>query len=208
MKISYNWLQQHLTYVPETSALDSLLTQLGLEVEGVTASGITPDQLQGLLVGEVMECEQHPTADKLRITKVNIGSEPLLSIVCGAPNVIAGQKVVVATIGTTLYPASGESFKIKKSKIRGEESQGMLCAEDEIGLETSHAGIIVLPAETAAAQSFFFKRSIQTPIEESFFLRSAATGDSPMPMTSLASRRTILPPKTLCLFNSRLRAAV
>lgn len=149
MKISYNWLQQHITIVPETSALDSLLTQLGLEVEGITATGITPEQLHGLVVGEVMECEPHPNADKLRITKVNIGSEPLLSIVCGAPNVAKGQKVVVATIGATLYPANGESFKIKKSKIRGEESQGMLCAEDEIGLGTSHAGIIVLPAETA-----------------------------------------------------------
>lgn len=147
MKISYNWLKQHLSAVPQIDAMDNLLTQVGLEVEGVTYTGMNPEKLLGLIVGEVIECTPHPNADKLKLTKVNIGGSELLNIVCGAPNVALGQKVVVATIGTTLYPLTGESFKIKKSKIRGEESNGMLCAEDEIGLGGSHAGIIVLPAD-------------------------------------------------------------
>ena len=96
----------------------------------------------------MIECGKHPNADKLSLTKVNIGAEEALQIVCGAPNVAAGQKVVVATIGTQLYPTGGETFKIKKGKIRGEASEGMLCAEDEIGIGTSHAGIIVLPEDT------------------------------------------------------------
>jgi phenylalanyl-tRNA synthetase beta chain len=148
MKISYNWLKQHISPLPEAGTLDTILTQLGLEVEGITRTGLTEDKLEGLIVGEVMECIPHPNADKLKITKVNIGSGELLSIVCGAPNVATGQKVVVATIGVTLYPTTGEPFKIKKSKIRGEESNGMLCADDEIGLGESHSGIIVLPPET------------------------------------------------------------
>ena len=148
MKIAYNWLKQHLTFTPEVNALDSMLTQLGLEVEDICSVGITPDQLKGLVVGEVMSCETHPNADKLKLTQVDIGTGELLKIVCGAPNVTKGMKVVVATIGTTLYPKGGESFKIKKSKIRGEESNGMLCAEDEIGLGTSHAGLLVLPSQS------------------------------------------------------------
>ncbi len=148
MKISYNWLKQHLTHTPPLEQLDETLTQMGLEVEAVTPSGLTPDKMQGLVVGEVMECVPHPNAEKLKLTKVNTGAGEWLQIVCGAPNVAQGQKVIVATIGTTLYPSSGESFKIKKSKIRGEESQGMLCAEDEIGLGTSHAGLLILPPES------------------------------------------------------------
>ncbi len=125
-----------------------MLTQLGLEVEGISISGLGSEKLQGLIAGEVLACIPHPNADHLKLTKVSIGLNSVLSIVCGAPNVSVGQKVVVATIGTTLYPVEGEPFKIKKSKIRGEESQGMLCADDEIGLGSSHAGIIVLPQDT------------------------------------------------------------
>jgi phenylalanyl-tRNA synthetase beta chain len=148
MKISYQWLQQHMTEVPAAEKLDTLLTQLGLEVEGVTHSGMNASSFEGLVAGEVKECVPHPNADKLKLTKVDAGTGELLRIVCGAPNVAEGQKVVVATVGTILHPVSGEPFKIKKSKIRGEESNGMLCAEDEIGLGTSHAGIIVLPSGT------------------------------------------------------------
>ncbi len=148
MKISYSWLAQHLSAIPEIDTLDSMLTQLGLEVESITSVGLSESQLQGLVVGEVVECTQHPNAERLRLTKVNIGGLDLLNIVCGAPNVAVGQKVVVATLGTTLYPIHGEPFKIKKSKIRGEESLGMLCAPDEIGLGESHDGIIVLPLDT------------------------------------------------------------
>lgn len=148
MKISYNWLKQHLTHTPPVEQLDETLTQMGLEVEAVTQTGVTADKLQGLVVGEVMVCEPHPNAEKLKLTRVNTGTGELLQIVCGAPNVAQGQKVIVATIGTTLYPVSGEPFKIKKSKIRGEESHGMLCAEDEIGLGTSHAGLLILPQDT------------------------------------------------------------
>jgi len=107
-----------------------------------------PGGLQGLIVGEVLEAEKHPNADKLKITKVNIGDAEALPIVCGAPNVAVGQKVVVATVGTTLYPTTGDAFQIKKAKIRGETSQGMICAKDEIGLGTSHDGIMVLSPET------------------------------------------------------------
>lgn len=148
MKISYNWLQRYISPVPSIDETSRLLTASGLEVEGIEHFESHPGGLRGLVVGEVKTCEQHPNADRLRITTVDIGQADLLHIVCGAPNVASGQKVIVATIGTTLYPVSGESFVIKESKIRGELSQGMLCAEDEIGLGESHAGILVLPAET------------------------------------------------------------
>ena len=103
--------------------------------------------LKGIIVGEVVEKEKHPDADKLSITKVNIGTAELLTIVCGATNVAAGQKVLVATVGAKLYPTTGEPIEIKKSKIRGVASEGMICAEDEIGLGTSHEGIMVLPSD-------------------------------------------------------------
>ncbi|MBK6526468.1 MAG: hypothetical protein IPG07_13545 [Crocinitomicaceae bacterium] len=109
--------------------------------------------LEGVLTGEVIELNQHPDADRLKVTKVNIGTTELLQIVCGAPNVEAGQKVLVATVGTTLFPAGEEPIKIKKSKIRGVESEGMICAEDELGIGESHDGIMVLPAETIVGQS-------------------------------------------------------
>lgn len=148
MKISYNWLKQfiHLEEPPETIA--EWLTAAGLEVEGIEKFESVPGGLAGLVTGEVVSKEKHPGADRLSLTKVDIGAGELLSIVCGAPNVEAGQKVVVAPVGTMLYPTEGEPFEIKKAKIRGERSEGMICAEDEIGLGQSHDGIMVLPDET------------------------------------------------------------
>ncbi len=144
MKISYNWLKQFIKidWTPEQTS--ELLTDLGLEVEGIEVYQSVKGGLEGVVVGEVLTCIQHPNADKLKITTVNIGEVEPLQIVCGAPNVAAGQKVPVATIGTTLYTEAGEAWTIKKGKIRGEESHGMICAEDELGLGKSHDGIMVL----------------------------------------------------------------
>ena len=144
MKISYNWMQQFIqAELPIEEQLD-LLTDLGLEVEGNSLFESVPGSLAGVVVGEVLTCEQHPNADRLKVTTVNIGQETPVQIVCGAPNVAAGQKVPVATIGTTLYTAEGEAWTIKKGKIRGEVSHGMICAEDELGLGNDHDGIMVL----------------------------------------------------------------
>ena len=147
MKISYNWLKQfvNIDWAPEKTG--ELLTDLGLEVEGIEAYQSVKGGLEGVVVGEVLTCIQHPNADRLKVTTVNIGSGEPLQIVCGAPNVAAGQKVPVATIGTTLYTEEGEAWTIKKGKIRGEESHGMICAEDELGLGKSHDGILVLDAD-------------------------------------------------------------
>jgi phenylalanyl-tRNA synthetase beta chain len=145
MKVSYNWLKDYLKFPYSPQQLDAVLTDTGLEVESVEKVEAIPGGLQGVVVGEVISCEKHPDADKLNVTTVNAGGD-LLQIVCGAPNVAVGQKVVVATVGCTLYPLEGEAFKIKKSKIRGVESEGMLCAEDEIGIGHGHAGIMVLDA--------------------------------------------------------------
>lgn len=144
MKISYNWLKQFIKtdWTPEQTS--ELLTDLGLEVEGIESYQSVKGGLEGVIVGEVLTCVEHPNADKLKITTVNIGEHTPLQIVCGAPNVAAGQKVPVATIGTTLYTEEGEAWTIKKGKIRGEESHGMICAEDELGLGKSHDGILVL----------------------------------------------------------------
>lgn len=144
MKISYNWLKQfiNIDWTPEKTS--ELLTNLGLEVEGIEAYASVKGGLKGIVVGEVKTCKQHPNADRLKLTTVDVGDDQILKIVCGAPNVAAGQKVAVATIGTTLYTKEGESWKIKKGKIRGEESHGMLCAEDELGLGPNHDGIMVL----------------------------------------------------------------
>ncbi|MFK5878883.1 MAG: phenylalanine--tRNA ligase subunit beta [Flavobacteriaceae bacterium] len=147
MKISYNWLKQFLKVDWEAEKTGELLTDLGLEVEGIETIESVKGSLKGIVVGEVLTCEQHPNADRLKVTTVNIGEDAPLQIVCGAPNVAAGQKVPVATIGTLLYDDKGESFKIKKGKIRGEESFGMICAEDELGLGQSHDGIMVLDAD-------------------------------------------------------------
>lgn len=144
MKISYNWLQQFLQIDWDATKTGELLTDLGLEVEGIETKESIKGSLKGIVVGKVLTCEQHPNADRLKVTTVDLGDGKPVQIVCGAPNVAAGQKVPVATIGTLLYDDKGESFKIKKGKIRGEESHGMICAEDELGLGTSHDGIMVL----------------------------------------------------------------
>jgi phenylalanyl-tRNA synthetase beta chain len=148
MTISYKWLSDYLPVPVEPERLSRILTSVGLEVESLSKYDEVTGGLKGLVIGEVLSTEKHPNADKLTLTKVNIGSGEPLSIVCGAPNVAAGQKVVVATVGTTIYPVSGEPLTMKLAKIRGSESQGMICAEDEIGLGNSHAGIIVLPPGT------------------------------------------------------------
>lgn len=147
MQISYNWLKQFLKIdIPAEDAAETL-TNLGLEVEGITAYESVKGGLKGVVVGHVISCEKHPNADKLKVTKVDLGDGNPVQIVCGAPNVDAGQKVPVATIGTVLYTSEGEEFTIKKGKIRGEESFGMICAEDELGIGTSHDGIMVLDAD-------------------------------------------------------------
>lgn len=144
MKISYNWLKQFLKIDWDSHKTAELLTDLGLEVEGISTFESIKGGLKGIVVGEVLTCIKHPNADKLKLTTVAIGQEQPLQIVCGAPNVAVGQKVPVATIGTTLYTKEGESWVIKKGKIRGEESHGMICAEDELGLGEGHEGIMVL----------------------------------------------------------------
>ena len=144
MKISYNWLKQFLQIDWEAAKTGELLTDLGLEVEGIEKKESIKGSLKGIVIGKVLTCIQHPNADRLKITTVDIGTAAPVQIVCGAPNVAAGQKVPVATIGTTLYDDKGEGFKIKKGKIRGEESHGMICAEDELGLGSGHDGIMVL----------------------------------------------------------------
>ena len=143
MKISYNWLKQYtgLSIAPEELSL--ILTNCGLEVEAMEYSGVDRSRLEGVVVGCVVEKQKHPNADKLSLTKVDIGTNEPLSIVCGAPNVAQGQKVLVATIGTKMITPKGE-FTIQKTKLRGELSEGMICAEDELGLGESHEGIMVL----------------------------------------------------------------
>jgi phenylalanyl-tRNA synthetase beta chain len=158
MKISWNWLNEILPLGMKAEDAAALLTDIGLEVEGVYPYANVTGGMEGLVVGEVITCEKHPDADKLKVTQVNTGSGDLLQIVCGAPNVAAGQKVIVATPGTTVHPVKGEPFTIKRAKIRGVESNGMLCAEDEIGLGESHDGLLILHAETVvgtAVKSLF-----------------------------------------------------
>ena len=144
MTLSYKWLCDYLPEKPAPEKLSQLLTSIGLEVESMQSYEEVKGGLRGLVIGEVISTSKHPNADKLTLTKVNIGNDQFLSIVCGAPNVAAGQKVVVAPVGATIYPTNGEPLTMRVAKIRGEESQGMICAEDEIGLGESHAGILVL----------------------------------------------------------------
>ena len=144
MKISYNWLKQFINIDWEAEKTGELLTDLGLEIEGIDIYESVKGGLKGIVIGEVLTCVQHPNADRLKVTTVDIGADAPVQIVCGAPNVATGQKVLVATIGSTLYTTEGEAWKIKKGKIRGEESHGMICAEDELGLGESHDGIMVL----------------------------------------------------------------
>lgn len=147
MKISYNWLKQYVDCDLNAEEVGKYLTDCGLEVEGLEEYESVKGGLKGLVVGEVLTCEPHPDSDHLHVTTVDVGREEPLNIVCGAANVAKGQKVIVATIGTVLYDGD-ESFTIKKSKLRGVPSEGMICAEDEIGLGTSHDGIMVLPEDT------------------------------------------------------------
>ncbi|MEI8099038.1 MAG: phenylalanine--tRNA ligase subunit beta [Sediminibacterium sp.] len=158
MTISYNWLSEYLPDTIEPEKLSRILTSIGLEVESLEKYERIKGGLAGLVIGEVLECSMHPNADKLTLTKVNIGLAEPLQIVCGAPNVAVGQKVVVAGVGTTIYPLTGNPITMKIAKIRGIESFGMICAEDEIGLGGSHAGILVMPASlipgTPAAEHF------------------------------------------------------
>lgn len=144
MKISYNWIKNFIKTDLPSEQIGVLLTDLGLEVEGIETFESIKGGLKGVVVGHVLECEQHPNADRLKVTKVDVGQGNVLQIVCGAPNVAKGQKVPVATIGTKLFDKEGNSFEIKKGKIRGEESFGMICAEDELGLGEGHDGILVL----------------------------------------------------------------
>lgn len=146
MNISYNWLKDYLDFDLQPNEVAAALTSIGLETGGVEEVQTIKGGLEGLVIGEVLTCVEHPNSDHLHITTVNVGGAEPLQIVCGAPNVAAGQKVVVAVNGTKLYDGD-ECFTIKRSKIRGVESNGMICAEDEIGIGTDHAGIIVLPAE-------------------------------------------------------------
>lgn len=167
MKISGNWLKTLINTNISIEETAELLTASGLEVEGSEVFESIAGGLKGLVVGYVLECAKHPDADRLSITKVDIGSAEPLSIVCGAPNVAAGQKVIVATVGTKLYPSEGEPFEIKKSKIRGALSEGMICAEDEIGLGKSHAGIMILPDDiaTGTPAAEYFKIENDTVLE-------------------------------------------
>jgi phenylalanyl-tRNA synthetase beta chain len=167
MKISYNWLKQYVQTDLPAEDLGKILTETGLEVDGIEKVESIKGGLEGVFVGEVLTCEKHPDADKLKVTTVSVGGESL-QIVCGAPNVAAGQKVIVATVGCTLYPAPEETFKIKLSKIRGVESQGMLCTEDELGLGHSHDGILILDPSTPvgmhAAEYFELEDDFQIEI--------------------------------------------
>ena len=162
MKISLDWLKQYIKIDLNSNQICADLTSTGLEVEGLEVFEKIKGGLKGLVLGHVLSCSKHPDAEKLKLTKVDVGQDEPLSIVCGAPNVAEGQKVVVATIGTILYTPEGEEFKIKKSKIRGELSQGMICAEDELGLGESHDGIMVLDTD----------KKVGTPASEVFNIQN------------------------------------
>ena len=138
MKISFNWLKDFIDVSLPVNEVETLLTDLGLEVEGIEEFESIKGSLEGIVVGKVLECKSHPNADRLKVTQVDVGENEPLQIVCGAPNVDKNQLVPVAKVGSTLYNNNGESLKIKKGKIRGEVSQGMICAEDEIGIGSSH----------------------------------------------------------------------
>ena len=152
MKVSYNWLKHYITTDLDPKRMGEILTDTGLEVEGIEKIELVKGGLQGVFVGQVLTCEKHENADKLNVTTVDLGNGSPSQIVCGAPNVAAGQKVLVATVGCTLYPNPDEPFKIKSAKIRGVDSEGMICAEDELGIGTSHAGIMVLPENAKIGQ--------------------------------------------------------
>ncbi len=152
MTIAYNWLKEYIEIPESPEEIGKVLTSTGLEVESVEAFETVKGGLQGLVIGKVLTCEKHPNADKLSITSVDVGQDRPYRIVCGAPNVAAGQKVIVALPGTTIYPLKGEPFVIRTAKLRGEASEGMICAEDEIGLGENHAGIMVLNDDAPVGQ--------------------------------------------------------
>lgn len=164
MKISYNWLKQYIDIPESPEDIGKVLTSTGLEVEHVELHETVKGGLKGLVIGEVLTCIKHPGADKLSLTTVNTGTS-VLNIVCGAPNVAAGQRVVVAPPGTTIHPSKGASFKIETRKVRGEQSEGMICAEDEVSLGESHAGIMILDASA----------KVGTPASEYFKIESDYT---------------------------------
>ncbi|NDC73232.1 MAG: phenylalanine--tRNA ligase subunit beta, partial [Sphingobacteriia bacterium] len=150
MKVSYRWLCRYFDLEPDApnwpnaQTVESTLTSIGLEVEEAQRIGRNAQELAGLVIGQVLECTPHPNADRLKLTLVDIGLEEPLRIVCGAPNVTAGMYAVVAPVGSTLHPFQGPEIQIRSAKIRGESSQGMLCAEDEIGISEDHDGLMVL----------------------------------------------------------------
>lgn len=152
MKISYNWLKEYIEINESPEELSDMLTGTGLEVEGLAKKEPVEGGLEGLVVGKVLECKSHPNADRLRVTLVDIGSGENKQVVCGAPNVDAGQTVIVAPVGSTIYPKGQEPIKLKKAKIRGEVSEGMICAEDELGLGENHDGIMVLKEDYPAGK--------------------------------------------------------
>ncbi|MEP7259481.1 MAG: phenylalanine--tRNA ligase subunit beta, partial [Flavitalea sp.] len=159
MTISYNWLSEYLPINADPERISKILTSIGLEVESLEPYESIKGGLKGLVIGQVTECAQHPNADKLKLTTVDIGDGHPLQIVCGAPNVAIGQKVIVAVTGATIYPVKGEPVTMKAAKIRGVESFGMICAEDEIGIGESHEGIIVLPGNvlTGSAAADYYQ---------------------------------------------------
>jgi len=167
MKISFNWLKEYINTDLDTNTVSEILTDIGLEVEKLETIESIPGGLKGLIIGHVLSKEKHPDADRLNVTTVDVGEEAPQQIVCGAPNVEIGQKVVVALPGTTIHPTNGEAFKIKKAKIRGVDSFGMICAEDEIGLGAGHDGIMILKedAPIGLAANKFFKVENETVIE-------------------------------------------
>jgi phenylalanyl-tRNA synthetase beta chain len=148
MKISNNWLKDYIKTDLSSEKIGAFLTDIGLEVEGIEKYESVKGSLEGIVVGKVLTCEQHPNADKLKKTTVDVGDGNILNIVCGAPNVAANQTVPVAVVGTKIYDKNGNFFEIAKAKIRGEVSEGMICAEDELGLSDDHGGIMVLDEET------------------------------------------------------------
>lgn len=181
MKVSLNWIKDYVQVSESKEEISNILTDIGLEVEGMEVYESITGSLAGFVIGEVLTCEKHADATKLSLTTVNIGAAEPLQIVCGAPNVAQGQKVVVATIGTMLYPNDGEPFQIKKGKIRGEVSEGMICAEDELGLGASHAGIMVLDTNAKVgtpAIEYFSDRVVSDVVYEIGLTpnRSDATG--------------------------------
>ena len=166
MNISLNWLKQYINLDLEVNKISEYLTDIGLEVEGISEVESVKGGLKGIVIGEVLTCDKHPNADRLNVTKVDIGNQDILDIVCGAPNVKAGQKVPVATVGSVIYDGE-ESFTIKKSKIRGEVSEGMICGEDEIGLGDATDGIMVLDdnVKVGTLASEYFKVENDTIFE-------------------------------------------